>query len=72
MARAPRLTLLVAHIVEAILDQKQWPDVTLAGRPELFMLEWAEHTETFTFKPPSWTRQGLEAVNQLPESRGQA
>lgn len=56
MARDLRLTLLVAHIVEAILDQKQWPDVTLAGWPEPFMLEWAEHTKTFTFKPSVFGR----------------
>ncbi|WP_425101771.1 hypothetical protein [Tropicibacter sp. S64] len=42
MARVLRLTLLAPEIVEAILDGKQGPAVTLARGLEPFPLEWEE------------------------------
>jgi hypothetical protein len=41
MARVLRLTLLSPKIVEAILDGKQGPEVTLARLLEPFPVEWA-------------------------------
>jgi hypothetical protein len=40
MTRVLRLTLLAPDIVEAILDGKQGPDVTLARVMEPFPIEW--------------------------------
>jgi len=42
MTRILRLTLLAPDIVEAILDGKQGPDVTMARLLEPFPLEWEE------------------------------
>ncbi|MBY8978359.1 hypothetical protein KHP62_21320 [Rhodobacteraceae bacterium NNCM2] len=42
MTRVLRLTLLAPDIVEAILDGKQGPEVTLAGLLEPFPVEWVE------------------------------
>jgi len=42
MTRVLRLTLLAPDIVEAILDGKQGPEVTLAQALEPFPLEWAK------------------------------
>jgi hypothetical protein len=50
MTRLLRLTLLAPDIVEAILDGKQRPEVTLAQVLEPFLLEWRlqrEHTTLF-------------------------
>jgi hypothetical protein len=41
MTRVLRLTLLAPDIVEAILDGKQGPEMTLARLLEPFPLEWA-------------------------------
>ncbi len=41
MTRVLRLTLFAPHIVEAILDGRQGPEVTLARVLEPFPLEWA-------------------------------
>ena len=41
MTRVLRLTLLAPDIVEAILDGKQGPEVTLARLLEPFPVEWA-------------------------------
>ncbi|ETW12709.1 LacI family regulatory protein [Roseivivax marinus] len=43
MTRVLRLTLLAPDIVEAILDGKQGPEVTLASVLEPFPVWWAEH-----------------------------
>lgn len=40
VTRLLRLTLLAPHIVEAILDGRQGPEVTLARLMEPFPLEW--------------------------------
>lgn len=40
MTRVLRLTLLAPDIVEAILDERQGPDVTLARVLEPFPMEW--------------------------------
>ena len=45
MTRVLRLTLLSPDIVEAILDGKQGPEVTLARVLEPFPVEWAIQTE---------------------------
>ncbi len=45
MTRVLRLTLLAPDIVEAILDGKQGPKVTLARAMEPFPLEWAVQAE---------------------------
>lgn len=42
MTRVLRLTLLAPDIVEAILDGKQGPEVTLARVLEPFLTHWAE------------------------------
>ena len=45
MTRVLRLTLLAPDIVEAILNGKQGPEVTLARVLEPFPVEWAIQTE---------------------------
>ena len=47
MTRVLRLTLLAPDIVDAILDGKQGPEVTLARMMEPFPIEWVEQTESF-------------------------
>lgn len=47
MTRVLRLTLLAPDIVEAILDGKQGPEVTLAKVLEPFPVEWAEQPDKF-------------------------
>jgi len=46
MTRVLRLTLLSPDIVEAILDGKQGPEVTLARVLEPFPVEWQEQAAT--------------------------
>ena len=46
MTRVMRLTLLAPDIVEAILDGKQGPEVTLARVLEPFPLEWTGQRKT--------------------------
>ena len=46
MARIIRLTLLAPDIVEAILDGKQAPEVTLAWVLEPFPAEWSKQRAT--------------------------
>lgn len=43
MTRVLRLTLLAPEIVEAILDGKQGPEVTLASVLAPFPEEWTSH-----------------------------
>ncbi|MAM62367.1 hypothetical protein [Maritimibacter sp. UBA3975] len=47
MTRVLRVTLLAPDIVEAILDRKQGPEVTLARLQEPFPLIWAEQRGRF-------------------------
>lgn len=47
MTRVLRLTLLAPDIVEAILDGKQGPEVTLARMLEPFPVEWADQPDHF-------------------------
>lgn len=47
MTRVLRLTLLSPDIVEAILDGRQGPEVTLAKMLEPFPLAWAAQPEHF-------------------------
>ena len=47
MTRILRLTLLAPDIVEAILDGKQGPEVTLANVSEPFAVEWEEQRGQF-------------------------
>ena len=47
MTRILRLTLLAPAIVEAILDGKQWPEVTLALALGPFSVKWSEQAEQF-------------------------
>ena len=47
MTRVMRLTLLAPDIVDAILDRKQGPEVTLARVLEPFPAEWANQLEYF-------------------------
>lgn len=47
MTRVMRLTLLAPDIVEAILEGKQGPEVTLAQLLETFPVEWAEQPDKF-------------------------
>ena len=47
MTRVLRLTLLAPDIVEAILDEKQGPEVTLTALMEIFPVAWEEQAEKF-------------------------
>ena len=47
MTRVLRLTLLAPDIVEAILDGKQGPEVTLVRVLEPFPVEWTEQAANF-------------------------
>lgn len=47
MTRVLRLTLLSPDIVEAILDGKQGPEVTLARVLEAFPIEWDDQLPSF-------------------------
>ena len=47
MTRVLRLTLLAPDLVEAILDGKQGPEVTLARLLESFPVEWAIQPDHF-------------------------
>ena len=47
MTRVLRLTLLAPDIVEAILDGKQAPEVTLARVLEPFPIDWAAQVQSF-------------------------
>jgi hypothetical protein len=46
MTRVLRLTLLAPDIVEAILDGKQGPELTLARVLQPFPVEWEEQHDT--------------------------
>ena len=48
MTRVLRLTLLSPDIVEAILDGKQGPDVTLARVLEPFPMAWVSQSDCFS------------------------
>ena len=48
MTRVLRLTLLAPEIVEAIMDGKQGPEVTLARVLEPFPMEWEGQSRQFT------------------------
>ena len=48
MTRVLRLTLLAPDIVEAILDGRQGPEVTLASVLEPFPVEWSLQRHSFT------------------------
>lgn len=50
MTRVLRLTLLAPEIVEAILDGKQEPDVTLAKVLEPFPMDW--ESQRWSLEPP--------------------
>ena len=60
MTRVLRLTLLAPDIVEAILDGKQGPEVTLARALEPFPVEWTTQMAVF-----SGTGKMSGAVNAL-------
>ena len=47
MTRVLRLTLLAPDIIEAILDEKQGPEITLARVLEPFPLEWVAQPDHF-------------------------
>jgi hypothetical protein len=47
MTRVLRLTLLAPDLVEAILDGKQGPDVTLVRALERFPTEWEDQLINF-------------------------
>ena len=46
LSRSLRMTLLAPHIVEAILEGKQVPEVTLERLREPFPVEWDQHLQT--------------------------
>ena len=52
MTRVLRLTLLAPDIVEAILDARQRPEVTLARVLEPFPAEWVEQLELLASRRP--------------------
>ena len=47
MTRVMRMTLLAPEIVEAIVDGRQGPEVTLAGLLEPVALEWKQQHKVF-------------------------
>jgi hypothetical protein len=49
MTRVLRLTLLAPDIVEAILDGRQWPELTLARIQEPFPTDWSDQTKKDPF-----------------------
>lgn len=49
MTRVLRLTLLGPDIVEAVLDGRQGPEVTLAGLIEPFQKSWMTQKEIFNW-----------------------
>ncbi|GMG81623.1 hypothetical protein LNKW23_08360 [Paralimibaculum aggregatum] len=53
MTRVLRLTLLAPHIVEAILDGKQGPEVTLGRFLEGFPVEWEDQVALHTLSARS-------------------
>jgi hypothetical protein len=53
MTRVLRLTLLAPDIVEAILDGKQAPEMTLARLQEPFQPEWSDQTKKYRFNSKS-------------------
>ena len=63
LTRVLRLTLLPPDIVEAILDGKQGPEVTLAQVLEPFPLKWAEHRQSCASSPR------IAPTGQSPSSR---
>ncbi|PZW40405.1 hypothetical protein C8P66_12444 [Humitalea rosea] len=50
VSRLLRLTLLAPKIVEAILDGRQHPGMTLPGLMERLMAEWTEQLQAFSEK----------------------
>ncbi|MCB1469453.1 MAG: hypothetical protein KDK08_20450 [Rhizobiaceae bacterium] len=46
LSRSLRMTLLAPHIVEAILEGKQVPEVTLERLREPFPVEWDQQLQT--------------------------
>lgn len=48
VSRMLQLTLLAPDIVEAILDGRQGPEVTLAGLSEPLPIEWEQQRERFS------------------------
>lgn len=52
MTRVLRLTLLAPDIVEAILDGKQGPEVTLARVLEPMTVEWSEQPSNLLTRRP--------------------
>src|SRR6056297_2991552 len=52
MTRVLRLTLLAPKIVEAILDGKQGPEVTLARVLEPFPVDWEKQAQNFSAHGP--------------------
>ena len=56
LTRVLRLTLLAPDIVEAILDGKQGPEVTLARLREAFPVEWERQVRFFS-EPDNTSRK---------------
>jgi hypothetical protein len=70
MTRVLRLTLLAPDIVEAILDGKQGPEVTLARVLEPFPSEWAAEPKRLTTRclDPSIARTALIKTRSVPSA----
>ena len=51
MTRVLRLSLLAPDIIEAILDGRQGPDVTLKRMLDPFPAPWAEQRDHFNLQP---------------------
>jgi hypothetical protein len=62
MTRVLRLTLLAPDIVEAILDGKQGPEVTLARALEPFPVEWAEQEDHYIKRTRSIHEHGYHQI----------
>jgi hypothetical protein len=62
MTRVMRLTLLAPDLVEAILDGKQGPEVTLARLLEPFPVEWSEQSDLCGRHTRIWPKFALQTV----------
>ncbi|WP_425429313.1 hypothetical protein [Citreimonas salinaria] len=62
MARLMRLSLLAPHVVEAILNGKQGPELTLARVLEPFPLNWTEQMDELQAKTAAPTHQNATAT----------
>ena len=67
MTRVVRLTLLAPDIVEAILDGRQGPEVTLAGLLRPFPQDWAKQLDHVDLEPGTGNRSFVTRAANRPD-----